>query len=382
MSDLLLNLPDISGADRGIHSSGDLVTQTSDGVDLNVLWNEYQATLNQFNAGRTALVNFLTFPVTQLTEFIPTAGGDDFEEASEFGVAKSIQGEVGGTFHGYDFKWYDLAARFTWKFLADAPRNRVDAVHAAALEADNRLVFRKIMGSIFSNVGRTNAEGNPVHVFYNGDGNVPPTVKGKDFTGAHSHYLVSGATTIDSGDLEQLIDTIAEHGFGPTDGSTIVMLMNKQEVDAVRRFRANETNSNGAIALYDFIPGNGQPTLILPSAEGLLGSTPPSSINGMPVVGAYGNALIVEEAYIPAGYVLAFATGGAANLRNPLGIREHANASMRGLRLINGERAGYPIINSYYQRGLGTGVRQRGSGAILQVKATGSYTPPAQFPVI
>lgn len=373
------------GADRGINSSGDIVTATADGVDLNMLWEEYQASLNIWNAGRTALVNFLTFPVTTLVESVPVTGGDDFEKASEFGVAKSIQPSLDYFNMGYDFEWYDLSARFTWKFLADADRARVDAVQAAALEADNRLVFKKVMGSIFSNENRVaTISGNPVNVytFYNGtDGMVPPSYKGKDFTSSHSHYLVSGATTIDSGDIEGLIETIAEHGFGPAEGSTIVILANKQEVDYMRRWRANVENNNSAVALYDFIPSNGQPTVILPS-QGLLGSTPPSSINGMAVTGAYGNALIVEESYIPAGYVLAFATGGAANLRNPLGLREHPNPAMRGLRLINGEKAGYPIINSYYQRGLGTGVRQRGAAAVLQVKASGSYEAPAAFPVL
>ena len=372
----------IFGADRGINSSGDLVTQTADGIDLNLLWNEYQTALNIWNSGRTALVNFLTFPVQTLVENVPTAGSDEFEKASEFGVPKSIRANVGGTNFGYDFEWYDLSARFTWKFLADAPRVRVDAVHAAALEADNRLIFKKIMGSLFSNVNRTNDEGVPVYSLYNGsDSVVPPEYKGKTFSSSHSHYLVSGAATVDSGDIESLIDTIAEHGFGPAEGSTIVMLMNKQEVDQVRRFRANTANNNAAVALYDFIPAAGQPTLILPT-NGLLGSVPPTSINGLAVTGSYGNALIIEEAYIPAGYIVAFATGGAAGLTNPIGVREHANAAMRGLRLINGEKSGYPIINSYYQRGLGTGVRQRGGAAIMQVKASGSYAPPTNFPVI
>lgn len=375
------NIVDIFGADRGINSVGDLVTKTADGVDLNAIWNEYQAAISIWNSGRTALVNFFTYPVTNLVEEVPIVGGDDFEKASEFGVAKSLRVNIDFFNMGYDFEWYDLAARFTWRFLADAPSNRLDAIQASALEADNRLVFKKIMGSLFSNVNRTNDEGVPVFALYNADGVVPPEYKGKTFAGTHSHYLVSGAATIDSGDLEQLIDTISEHGFGTNEGSTIVILMNKQEVDAVRRFRANVANNNAAVALYDFIPAAGQPTLILPT-NGLLGSVPPSSVNGLAVTGSYGNALIVEESYIPAGYVVAFATGGAANLRNPIGLREHANPGLRGLRLINGEKNGYPIINSYYQRGLGTGVRQRGGAAILQVKASGSYTPPTQFPVI
>lgn len=372
---------DIIGADRGFNVAADLVTQTIDGIDINLLWAEYQEAISIWNQGRSALVSFLTFSVTSLNEFISSASGDDFERSSEFGVPKAIRGAVDGTFYGYDFDWYDLAARFTWKFLADASRDRVDAIQAAALESDNRLVFRKVLGALFSNANRTNDEGVPVYALYNADGMVPPEVKGKTFDGTHNHYLVSGAAGLDSGDIEQLVETIAEHGYGPTEGSQIVILANKQEVDRMRTWRANTVNSNSAVALYDFIPATGQPTLILPS-QGLLGDLPPSSWNGMNVTGSYANALIIEEAYIPAGYVLAFSTGGAANLGNPVGIREHANPGLRGLRLINGERAGFPLINSYYQRGIGTGIRQRGAAAILQVKASGSYTPPTQYPVI
>lgn len=380
---------DIVGADgpagRGINSAGDIVTKSADGRDLNDIWNEFQQTLNVWNAGRSKIVDILTYPVTTLIEDVPVVGGEDFEEASEFGVPKSIRPGVDYFSMGYDFKWYDLAARFTWKFLADAPTNRIEAVHAQALEADNRLVFKKVLGSLFSNVNRTaSIQGSPVNVytFYNGaDSVTPPEYKGRTFTNTHNHYLVSGAATVDSGDVEGLIDTIAEHGFGAAEGSQIVILANKQEIDQIRRFRANVVNNNGAIALYDFIPAAGQPTLILPS-NGLLGNLPPSTWNGLAVVGSYGNALLIEESYIPATYLVAFATGGQANLTNPIGIREHANPGLRGLRLINGEKAGFPIISSYYQRGFGTGVRQRGAGAIMQVKASGSYTPPAGFPYI
>lgn len=372
---------DIVGADRGFNVQADLVTQTVDGIDINLLWDEYQESLNLWNAGRSALVAFLTFPVSELVEFIPNASGDDFEKASEFGVPQAIRGGVGGEYFGYAFDWFDVASRFTWKFLANAPATRVNAVHQAALEADNRLVFRMTLGALFSNVNRVNDEGNPVKALYNADGTVPPDYRGKTFSGTHNHYLVSGAATLDSKDIEDLIDTIAEHGFGPAEGSQIVLLMNKQEVDKARTWRANVTNANTAVALYDFIPASGQPTLILPT-NGLLGGLPPSSWNGLAVTGSYGNALIIEESYIPAGYVVAFATGGAAALSNPVGIREHANPGLRGLRLINGARAGFPLIESYYQRGMGTGIRQRGAAAILQVKASGSYAPPAEYPVV
>lgn len=372
---------DIFGADRGFNVNADLVTQTADGININVLWDEFQDAISLWNAGRSALVAFLTSTVTDLVEFIPHATGDDFERASEFGVPQAIRGDVGGEYYGFAFDWYDVASRFTWKFLANAPANRVSAVHQAALEADNRLVFNMVLGALFSNANRTNDEGIAVKALYNNDGTVPPPYRGKTFAGTHNHYVTSGAATLDSKDIEDLINNIAEHGYGPAEGSQIVILASQQEVDKMRTWRANVENANGAIALYDFIPASTQPSLILPN-EGLLGSLPPSTWNGMRVTGSYGNALIIEESYIPTGYVVAFATGGAASLSNPIGLREHANPDLRGLRLINGDRVGFPLINSYYQRGLGTGVRNRGAAAILQVTASSTYSAPGAYPVI
>jgi hypothetical protein len=69
----------------------------------------------------------------------------------------------------------------------------------------------------------------------------------------------------------------------------------------------------------------------------------------------------VEESYIPAGYVILLGSGGDANLNNPIGFREHANSALRGLRLVQDKQSDYPLIDSYYVRGFGTGIRQRGA---------------------
>jgi hypothetical protein len=97
------------------------------------------------------------------------------------------------------------------------------------------------------------------------------------------------------------------------------------------------------------------------------------------VIGSYGPATIVQEDYIPEKYVVAFATGGPDSAQNPIGLREHANAAYRGLRLVKGRDPDYPLQEAYYQRGFGTGIRYRGAGVIMQITASASYTPPAEY---
>jgi hypothetical protein len=359
-----------------------LVTQTSDGVDLNAMWAEFQATLEIFNGRRTTLVDLLSFPVTDPIERVPQVGTVDFEDASEFGVPRSVRLVQSYFSLGYDFRDYDLALRYTWKFLRDHDERQVVAQHNAVLEGYNRLLFRRTMEAIFDNRNRVadiNNENVPVYPLYNADGTVPPSYKGTTFDGTHSHYLVSGAATVDSGDVEAAYNLIAEHGYGTEVGTTFVLLVNKVEGATIRGFRMGVANNNGAIAKYDFIPSANSPTLIVPNATGLVGSVPPSTYGGLNVIGSYGNILVIEEDYIPPGYMLMFGSGGTGNLQNLVGIREHANSAYRGLRLLPGNQQGYPLVESFYSVGFGTGIRQRAGGVVVQVKAPGSYDIPDQF---
>jgi hypothetical protein len=53
---------------------------------------------------------------------------------------------------GYDFKFYDLAVRYTWMFIAEASRAQLENLNNMALEADNRLLFNKVMKTLFNPV--------------------------------------------------------------------------------------------------------------------------------------------------------------------------------------------------------------------------------------
>lgn len=383
MTDLIIPNNDLRNAfgftlpqanERGTNTEGDVLTQTVDGRSLNDIWAEFQASLGIFNEARSRLVNLLTFPVTNPIEDVPQITGDDFEEASEFGEPKGIRG--GDYFSmGYDFKWYDLAVRYTWKFLAEATGGQVEALNNMALEADNRLVFSRVMRAIFNDANRTaSIRGTNVNVyaFYNADGTVPPSYKNNSFDGTHTHYLTSGAATVDSGDLDDMEEHLVHHGYGKQNGSQLVMLANRAQLATIRGFRVASGDS------YDFIASQGAPAFLLPGS-GVEGGRPPSTYAGMDVAGSYGPWLIIEEDYIPAGYLFGFATGGEMQATNPIGFREHQNASLRGLRLVKGRDNDYPLIDSFYNRGFGTGVRHRGAGVVMEITADVAYDAPADY---
>jgi hypothetical protein len=342
------------GSEGGYHTEGDILYTTADGVDPNELWAEFQETLTIFNQRRQTLVSILTFPVTNPVERVAQVGDVDFQRATEFGLPKAVRLEQSYFLMGYDFQDYDVATRYTWKYLRDADRRAVEAVHRAILDADNRLVFSAVMGALFDNRKNTT------------------------FDGTHSHYIVSAGAALDSQDLENAVNHISHHGYGQEQGTQFVHVMNSAQTAIVRQFRAGAT-VNGVVCNYDFIPAPNQPTLFVPNAEGLLGERPPTSWQGLPVIGSYGNALIVEEDYIPAGYVLTLGSGGSGDLQNPVGLREHANPAYRGLRLLPGNQQAYPLVDSEYARAFGTGVRQRAGAVITQIKASGTYDIPAAY---
>jgi len=367
---------------EGMLTQGDLVTVTADGVDLNALWDQFAESIAIYNEVMDNLIGILTYPVDVPVEPVVQIGELTFEEASELGVPRGAGLPIEMFQMGYDLRHYDKRNAYTWMFLADADARQVEAIHNAVIWADKRLLFRKIMEALFDNRTRkANIRNQAYNVYplYNADGVAPPRFKTNTFTTSHNHYVISGNATIDSSDVEDLLELISEHGYAPQYGTSFVLLANKAETDVIRTFRRGVVNNNSMTAGYDFIPSPSQPPMILPNAEGLLGNQPAEILSGLPVIGSYGFWNIIEDDYIPAGYLLGIGYGGLFNLTNPVGMRQHSNPAMQGLRVIAGNNQRYPLVDGFYARSFGTGVRQRGGAAIMQIAATGSYVIPSAY---
>jgi hypothetical protein len=367
---------------KGINATGDVLVRTRDGQDLNAIWTQYQELLDAWNATRQPLIDLLTFSVTDVIEDVAQGVEEDFEESTEFGQPRAVRPLTTIQQRAYDFKWYDVAARFTFRFLADATARQVDMVQSQILEADNRLQFRLVMKRLYNNANNNTTINNVAYQakpLYNADSEYIPPYAGNTFNAAtHTHYVTSGAAVMDSGDVEAGASLLEEHGYKRSTGFQIVVLVNPSAAAAIRLWKAGQANSNGAIATYDFVPPTGT-NIILPSTVQLFGAQPAQTFAGFDVVGAYGPYLIVQDNNTPTGYMAFFATAGGSQSTNLIGIREHVDQSLRGLILKGGDRNAYPIVNSTYVRGLGTGVRTRGAGAVMQITANASYTTPTLY---
>jgi hypothetical protein len=377
----------MGGAPReGYHVGADVVTSTADGRDLNVIWTEFMSLLNAINEERQALIRFLTFPVTRPVDTVALPGdGVEFEEASEFGEPVGARISPPLIERGYTFKWYDLAARYTWQYLADATTEMVNAVANASVEAFYRRQLFTVLRRIFNPVqettsitGQPGAGSFPVFGFYNNDGEVPPPYKTNTFLGTHNHYKPTNAAVLTAADLDTLvIDDFAEHGYRMEEGYRLVAMVNSAQGNVIRTFKKGE----GTIpARYDFIPASNQPGQFVDRNTELVGQTQIGpTLDGLTAIGTYGPLVIVEDDWLPENYVFAFATGGSESLNNPIGLREHAQENLRGLRLVKGRNPDYPLIDSFWATGFGTGVRQRGAGIILEVTVGATYDVPAIY---
>lgn len=364
------------GGEEGFNETGDLITETRDGAPLGPMWDEFQRTIALWNRQRNALIDPFTYNVTQLIESVRYPVEQDFQEASEFGVPTGIR--LGPPFRmGYDFRWWDLAIRYTWRFLAEADASQLRALHNTALEADNRLMFQRVMKQIFNNttkVADIDGEAVNVYPFYNGDTMVPPKWKNTVHTTGHQHYITSGGAAVVSGDLDDLQALLTEHGYTTMNGYQLLLFVNPSEGTVIRGF----TRAGGA--KYDFIPtANVGGGMILAANGGIIGAPTMVNLPGLLTIGTYGQFVIIEEDYIPDNYMAALASKGPDNIGNPVGIRQHELASLRGLKLLKGAQHDYPLVDSYYMHAFGTGIRHRGAGAVMEITADATYDIPAAY---
>lgn len=370
------------GAEGGYSTEGDIiprVTQTADQVDLNAIWTEMQATLALWNSHRSAVVDVLSYWTTSTADALSQGVNEsEFELASEYGEPTSLRPPTQHALLGYDFQDYDRAARFTWKFLRDADARQVQAVHDEALNSDNSLVTKTILRRLFSPAPATNPEGITCYGLWSADGMVPPPFNGLSFDPAtHTHYRVTGSSTIDSGDVEEAIKELRSHGYGLVDSNQkLLLLVNETESELVQSWRAGAENANDQVAKWDFIPAVNQPTFVLQGGGQLVGTQPPGEVLGLASVGSYGPVSVIESSFVPTGYFALVATSGPGSATNIVGVRQHTNPTYQGLRMIPGVQPNYPLTDSFYTRSFGVGVRHRGAGICYQLAAPGQYETP------
>jgi len=362
--------PYMFGADdapAGYYARSDVGERnTIDGRPFSVIWSDFQTRLNVFNRTTDGFIAMVGFPVTVTNDRVSIPRRAKMEKATEFGQPALIRTER--VARGYYLDHYDLGFGFTQEFLDDADNSEIQAIRILAEDAWGRVRRQNALELLFLSSNFTDSkEGINVKRLYNADGEVPPDYEGYTFDGTHTHYLYSAGTAFAVADLNAMELSLLEHGYGDNSmygaGGGLTLHGNRAAVAKIR-------------AMTGFIPAaSGQIAEILPESGVVVGQR--ASGQGMPVEGTINRWAVVENAAIPDGYLLGLASGGEYATQNPVGIREHANPSARGLRL-NAGRNDYPLMDAFYDGYVGGGVRHRGAAVVMyEDTGTGSaYVDP------
>lgn len=361
-----------------------LVRKTSDGTSLIDLWGEIQSVVADYDVVKDSFLALITYTTTSAADAIPTSLTPQLmEEASEFGVPKSVRPEAPHLIVAYDLKDYDLASRMSYQFLRSATAEQIRAAITRMIEADRHTIQSKVLAQMFSPTTRRNEFGATVYPAFNGSGqadNKPVDIQGRTFDANHSHYISTGSALLDSEDVELLLKHVTEHGYGRGGRSgRMVLMFNPDDIEesAMTSWRAGSETANGKTARFDFIVSpTAAPYL---TSQVVVGEKPPADYAGIPVIGSYGAALVVASEVVPLGYFAAVATGGPNADTNALALRQHENADYQGLQFFPGnDPRAYPLSESFAVRTVGTGTRRRGAFAVAQLTA-GAYTAPTAF---
>ncbi|MFA4083452.1 hypothetical protein ONA92_17285 [Mycobacteroides salmoniphilum] len=363
---------------RGFQTRGDvLVNKTADGVSLNTIWDEVQQALGLYNSQRSAIASLVSFSTTRTGDAVPqSVTAEHFEEATDFGQPTGIA-DISYLKMGFTIKDYDLALRANWRYLRDATSEQISARITRIFEADNRLVTGTIMNRLFSPLAYTTDQMLTAYGLWNGsDGLTPPPHMGLTFASDHNHYLTTASTVLDAQDVELAIKHIRHHGYGSTQSAQFILFAHPDDVESanVTAWRAGVEYRSGAVKPnFDFIVSSTAPAFL--TAEHVQGTPPPPDYAGIPVLGSYAGALVIQSYFIPKGWAAVVASGGPGSDVNPVALREHHDPNYQGLRHIPGG-APYPLQDSFFARTLGTGVRHRGAALCMQISTNASYTAP------
>lgn len=371
MSNPLL-LSKVMGAFRGAEGEGGYQMQqdaiqvvpgtatTVDGQPLAEIWTDLNQRLAAFNTQMQGMVSLLTFPTIRAQEQIGVYQTPRFEEATELGRPQKVR--LQRVKRGFPLNHRDLGFGYTQEYIDTARSDQITSIASQVENAWWSLNLETVLLAIFTEDNVTDEDGVVVKRFYNGDGEIPPHYKRTTHAGSHTHYLASAGATVAEADINSLEEHLLHHGFGDF-GENFILMVNRVDLPDIR-------------ALTGYVPANTstRPVIVDGQVVGQTSTAPPGLENQ--VDGYIGRFAVVNEDEIPPGYLFGFATGGQFASQNAVGLRSHENPSARGLRLIEGPVARYPLIDAVYDGYLGAGVSQRGAGVVMFITGGGTYVDP------
>lgn len=173
---------------------------------------------------------------TQRLERVGLADSTEMEELAEYGRTEAQK--IGtGPLVGLPLRRYGHGVAWNRDYFRRTKTLEFAAQITNIFASDLRRIQRQIKRAIYFSTNYTwvdvliDKASIPVKALANNDGMVPPIgPNGEVFAGSHNHYL--GTASFVVGDLDTLIDTVAEHCYG----GELYIAINKAQETTIRGF--------------------------------------------------------------------------------------------------------------------------------------------------
>jgi hypothetical protein len=344
--------------------------RTRDGISYGELANQLALALGAFNQEMVTDWGWL-FGITEEIAMEYEQGGSvtEMPDITDVDKPEAIQGTTIG--HMIDLKVYGQGVGGTRRYFRDARSAKINAAIATLVRRGRWRFEKKLLTRWFTNTENAIGSAGYDVPFVRGTGGVvdyaPPAFDGEAFTTSHDHYLgVDSDTYGYDGVLDQLAETLQEHGFNPpftalvarADVASYMALTNFVEVvDPVVQIidRAGATSGN-----QFYTPGQ--------RAFGLLGY----------YQGEYGLVEVRFTNRVPTAYAGMCKSFGSLAASNPLAVRVHPDTGF-GAYVVPETTPDddYPVKQLDVEMEFGVGVgMDRTNGAAAYLSAAGTWSNP------
>lgn len=347
-------------ANFGILQRSDLMTQglLLKDVGEERLWAYLDYQLTAYNAVMEELTSLLTFSTEKPIARYGAGGtlvmltADEFSrpDAQKLGPGYSL---------GFPLRQFQVGLGWTREYFrrrtAKEWQEHIDAMTAA----DEQMIIDAIRGGIFFPTNSTFVDfdfGNlGVKALLNADSTFIPTYNGVTFNPAtHTHYTISANTSPTLANLQALKLNVTEHGHR----GNLVLYINEAQQPAIEALTGYVAKQQIGI-----VNPLGSFAVVADSQNGI------------------GRILEMEvrvRNWVPAAYMFCFNEYGANSPQNPLARRLSPFPEDNTLRLVATTTLAdkFPLQAEYAERWYGIGAYNRSNGAVMQIKASGSYDAP------
>jgi hypothetical protein len=352
------------------------------------LYIRLRQALAYYNQTADAILGLLANRTTTVQERFPfgTIGGGLLQPGAELGRALAVRPNQGAEFDvAYPIDRFRTRAIFTPEYLLRATVADVQAVTVQALIDDFNTMFRTTLAALFDNANYTFIDPKDIGAgagtltirrLFNADGTTGNIYMGNGRLvnmASLNHYKVSGNAAFTNSAFLLARDTLKNVGLN----GNIILFISEDDADDVSLL-SDFVGAENAFAYDNYGIGRDPNITVPPGSE-----TPRAIVTYPRAIGRIRNAgQVVTLPWMPSGYIFAM----DATSDRPLVVRESDLAQLRGFRLTGNDVVGDPpldgpdpILNKYWERVFGVGVRNRGNGVVVQITASGTYTAPTFF---